>query len=255
MKSKVIFMVIFLIAFGFLFSVSQAEEQKSELFLIEDEIVKPSKIADLEAALKEMVAYSTQHKYPYPWYTYSDDNYHYYYVMPIKDYADITNIFKTWAELGEKVGDPWQAMMKKYLKAYEYVKLGVIRTRADLSYVPENPRLKSGEEVYIRWGFCYVQPDKVGEFEEIMKEWVALFKKKNIADGFDTFIGDLGTDMPFYFWAEYGKSPADFFSHSEKNMEIFGDEAMKLWMRTLALLRQFENIGGMFRPELSYMPK
>ncbi len=61
--------------------------------------------------------------------------------------------------------------------------------------------------------------------------------------------------MPFYFWAEYGKSPADFFSHSEKNMEIFGDEAMKLWMRTLALLRQFENIGGMFRPELSYMPK
>lgn len=256
MKSKVIFMVVLMMGFSSLFTASQAEEQKSELLLIEEEIVKPPKIVDLEAALKEMVAYSAQYKYPYPWYTYSNDNYVYYYVMPIKDLADINNIMKTWAELAEKVGkESWQATMKKYQGAYEYLKLGVVRTRPDLSYVPENPRLKPDEGVYIRWGLCYVKPAKVGEFEEIMKEWVELFKKKNLADGFNTFMGDLGTDNPYYFWAEYGKSPVDFFSQNEKNMAIFGDEAMQLWMKTLGLLRKFENVGGMFRPELSYIPE
>lgn len=255
MKSKAIFMVVLLMGFGFVFTAAQAEEQKPALLLIEEQVVKPAKIAELDASLKEMVAHSAQHNFQYGWETYSDDNYRYYYVIPIKDLTDISNIMKASAELGKKVGEPWQAMMNKYVGTYEYVKLGVIRTRPDLSYVPENPRLKPDEGVYIRWGMCYVKPDKVAEFEKIMKKWVALFKEKNIADGFNTFMGEMGTDNPFYFWAESGKSPADFFSHSEKAMEMIGEEAEPLWMKTMGVLRKFEGKGGMFRPELSYIPE
>ena len=145
--------------------------------------------------------------------------------------------------------------MSKYLGTYEYIKQGVIRTRPDLSYVPENPRLKPEEGVYIRWGQCYVKADKTREFEEIMKKWVALFKEKNIGGGFNTFMGEMGTDNPFYFWAEYGKSPADFYTWNEKESEMLGDELMPLWLKTLGLLRKFEGKGGMIRPELSYIPK
>ncbi len=255
MKSKVIFMVVFLMGFSLVFTASQAEEQKSALLLVEEQIVKPAKIAELEAALKEMVAYCVEHNFPYGWETYSDDNYRYYYVIPIKDLSDINNVMKASAELGKKVGEPWQTMMNKYVGTYEYVKMGVIRTRPDLSYVPEKPRLQPDEAVYIRWGMCYVKADKTAEFEEIMKKWVALFKKNNIVDGFNTFMGEMGTDNPFYFWAEYGKNPADFFSHSDKVMEILGDEAMPLWSKTLDLLRNYEGKGGLARPELSYIPK
>jgi len=255
MKSKVIFTAVFLLAFGSLFTLSQAEEQKSALLLVEEQIVKPAKIAELEASLKEMVAYCAEHNFPYGWETYSDDNYRYYYVIPIKDLTDINNIMKASAEFGKKVGEPWQAMMNKYVGTYEYVKLGVMRTRPDLSYVPEKPRLQPDEAVYIRWGMCYVKADKTVEFEEIMKKWVALFKEKNVGDGFNTFMGEMGTDNPFYFWAESGKSPADFFTWSEKIMEMIGEEAEPLWMKTMGVLRKFEGKGGMFRPELSYIPK
>jgi len=255
MKSKVILMVALLIGFGFVFTATQAGEQKSALLLIEEQIVKPAKIAELEAALKEMVAYCVEHNYPYSWMTYSDYNYRYCYVMPIKDLADIDTQMKAGAELGKKIGDPWKALMSEYLGNYEYTKLGVIRTRPDLSYIPENPRLKPDEAVYTRWGLCYVKADKTGEFEELMKKWVELFREKNIADGFNTFMGDLGTDNPFYFYAESGKSPEDFFTQNTKNMDMLGEEVEPLWMKTLGVLRKYESIGGMFRPELSYIPK
>jgi hypothetical protein len=255
MRSKVIFMVVLLMGFGFVFTAAQAEEQESALLFIEEQVVKPAKIAELEASLQEMVAYCNEHNFPYAWETYSDDNYRYYYVMPIKDLSDINNMMKATAELGKKVGEPWQAMMNKYQETYEHVKLGLIRTRPDLSYVPENPRLTPEEAAYIRWGMCYVKADKTVEFEEIMKEWVALFKEKNISGGFNTFMGEMGTDNPFYFYAEPAKSPADFFTWNEKAMEILGDESMTLWMKTLGLLRNYENKGGMLRPELSYLPK
>lgn len=255
MKSKVTFMVVFFVAFGFLFTASQAEEQKSELFMIEEQIAKPGKIVDLEASVKEMVAFAAQHNYQYGWRTYSDDNFRYYYLIPIKDLNDINNIMKTWAELAEKVGDPWQAVTKKYLKTYEYLKIGVIRMRPDLSYVPENPRLKPEEATYIRWGLAYVKTYKVEEFEEIMKKWVALFKEKNIDGGFNTYMGEMGTDNPFYFWAEFGKSPADFFTWNEKALEMLGEEVDPLWMKTLGVLRNYESKSGMFRPELSYIPE
>lgn len=255
MKSKIIFTVVLLMGLGFVFTAAQAEEQKSALLLVEEQIVKPAKIAELEDSLKEMVAFCVEHNYPYGWETISDDNYRYYYVMPIKGLADIDIQMKAGAELGKKVGEPWQALMKKYLGTYEYARLNVIRTRPDLSYVPENPRLQPDEGVYIRWGMCYVKADMTKEFEEIMKKWVVLFKEKNIGDGFNTFIGEMGTDNPFYFWIEKGKSPVDFFAHSEKAMETLGDEAMPLWMKTLSVLRNFESKGGMMRPELSYFPK
>ena len=88
-----------------------------------------------------------------------------------------------------------------------------------------------------------------------MKKWVTLFKEKNIEGGFNTYMGEMGTDNPFYFWAEFGKSAADFFTWNEKEFEMLGDEVMPLWMKTLGLLRNYESKGGMFRPELSYIPE
>jgi len=255
MRSKIVFTVVLLMGLGFVFAAAQAEKKEPALLLIEEQIVKPAKLAQLDASLKEMVAYCVEHDFPYGWTTYTDDNYRYYYVVPIQDLADIGNMMKASAELGKKAGDSWQGLMNEYQKTFEYTKTGIIRTRPDLSYVPENPRLKPGEGGYIRWGMCYVKADKVSEFEEIMKKWVALCKEKNIGDGFNTFMGEMGTDNPFYFWAESGKSPADFFIQSEKAMEIFGEEAMPLWTKTMEVLRSYENKGGLVRPELSYTPK
>lgn len=255
-KMKIFFLGSILLCLFSLTAITQAEEQKAKLYFLEEMVVKPCMISEHEAAIKEMVNYSAEHNYSYPWYAMSDDAFHYHYIIPLKSMADIDDVFKTWDELAGKVGDEkWQPMMKKYLQTFEYYKTCIVRHRPDLSYSPESPRLKSEEEKFVRWGFCRVKPDKQEEFEGVMKEWVALYKGKNIPDGFSTFMGYVGTEVPFYFWVESGKSAADFYTQGDKNMEILGEEAMTLWKKTASLIKKFRSLHTLYREELSYIPK
>jgi len=80
---------------------------------------------------------------------------------------------------------------------------------------------------------------------------VDLYKSKNISNGWNTFIGDIGTDMPFYFWTASGKSAADFWSQGEKETKILGEEeVMKLEQKDMALYRKYESKTGRPRPDL-----
>lgn len=256
-KVSVFLMVGLMVSLCTLTILAQAEEQKAQLFFVEEVVVKPSMLSVYEAAIKEMVAYSSNHKYQYPWYAYSTNDFHYYYVFPMENLSEIENIFKAWGEISKIVPEEQlQTMMKNYQGTYEYYKYGVFRQRPDLSYTPESPRLKPEEANFMYWGFCYLLPGKEKEFEENSKKWVDLYKSKNISNGWNTFIGDIGTDMPFYFWTASGKSAADFWSQGEKETKILGEEeVMKLEQKDMALYRKYESKTGRPRPDLSYIPK
>lgn len=234
----------------------QAEEKKAQLYFVEEIVIKPSMVDKYEAHTKEALELCEKYGIPFPFYAFTTDDFHYYFVWPIESYASLDSLFKSIGEWVVKMGDEnWQALVKSGEGTYEYMKWSIIRHKPDLSYKPEKPRLKPEEANFMVWIFCYIQPDKEREFEELCKEWVALYKRKNIPEKFDTYIGDIGTDMPFYFWEGRAKNAIDFYSQDEKEQEIFGGEHMELWSKTRATLRKFEFKTGWFRPDLSYMPK
>jgi hypothetical protein len=149
----------------------------------------------------------------------------------------------------------WPALMRSYHPTYEYSKYVLFRHKPDLSYKPEKPRLKPEEANFMIWTYCYVQPGKEREFEEICKDLVALYKRNNIPEEIHGYAGDIGTDMPLYLWTGRAKSAIDFYSQDEKEQEIFGKEHSMLWNKALSTLRKFEFKTGWFRPDLSYIPK
>jgi len=62
--------------------------------------------------------------------------------------------------------------------------------------------------------------------------------------------------MPLYFWVFAAKSLADFSSQDEKYVKMMGEDKVKaLQSKTSSLLRKWETKTGMFRPDLSYIPK
>jgi hypothetical protein len=70
------------------------------------------------------------------------------------------------------------------------------------------------------------------------------------------FVVESGAEMPFYFWAETGKSAADYWAESDKVIKKFGEEKhAELWNKFLATLRKFETKTGQPRPDLSNTPK
>jgi hypothetical protein len=235
---------------------AQTKEQKAQLFLVVEEVVKPPLVSEFEEVLKKEVALLAEHNFPYTCYIYNTDNYTYYYVWPVMDYADIGNLMNTWMEMVKKLGvERWQALNGRKGNTLESYKFGAIRHRPDLSYIQENPRFKPEEANFMDWLFCSVLPGKESEFEKICREWVKLDTEINRSDAYDVFLVEMGSEMPLYFWASKGINAADF----NKQQEVYGTKAPKkiteLRNRTMALCRKYDVKTGMYRPDLSYIPK
>ncbi len=237
-------------------ALAQAEEQEAQLYFIEDVVMKPSMVAKYEAVTKEIAPLCTQHKFPYPFYAFSTDDFHYYFVYPLENYADIDNLDKASEELGKKMGaDKWQAMMKRFVGTFESSLYSVIRYLPELSYIPEKPRLKPEEANFVFWEFFSIPVGKEKELAEICQEWIELYKSQKIADGWETYMGEIGIEMPIYIFIMRAKSAVDYYSQSEKIQKLLGEKYQELSAKWFAICRKLEFRTGRFRPDLSYMPE
>jgi hypothetical protein len=258
MKSKIsiVLVVSFVVILCSSTLLAQEKEQKEQLFNVDDYVVNPSMVDEFEAGLKEWVAICAKHKFPYFWNAYSTADFHFYFVWPVENYADIDNMYKAFDELEKKVGEEqMQTLLKRFEGTYEYFNSSMYYLIPERSYTPESPRLKPEEINYLRWGFYYLKPGKGGAFAENDKEWIALHKQKNIPDGYNIYVGDIGTDVPVVVLVTWGKNAADYFTQGAKNEKTLGEEAQALYKKEQALLRKYESKTGRPRPELSYIPE
>ncbi|HYA48835.1 MAG TPA: hypothetical protein VEG35_03965 [Burkholderiales bacterium] len=233
-----------------------AQEKKPQLYFIEEDVVKPAMVAQFEAVVKEVNATLFKaYGWPWPFQVYATDDFHYYFLYPFESLTEIDKGFSIWYGMIGKLGEQkWDALNRKMGDTTEYVKQGTVTLSPQLSYVPEKLPFKPEEAKFIYWGFCYVLPGKEMDFEAQLKKMVALYKAKNVPAGFKSWIGGIGTEMPFYFFSETGRSAADMFLTDEKVTKLVDPEATAIWKDMLKLMRKYEFKTGMPRPDLSYTP-
>lgn len=254
MKNKtVVFLAVGLFSVLFVLSgLTGAQERKSQLYSITEVVVKPAMAAKFEAGIKK----ENELGYPFPSEAYSTDDYYYYFLTPIENYAGIDAMNKAEGEWSAKIGQEYQALMKSVEGTFEYYRSGVIRFLPDLSYAPKKPRLKAEEQKFISWGYAYVEFGKEKEFADVCKQFIELNESAGTSTGWNMFVVESGAEMPFYFWAEAGKSAAEYYAENEKVMKKMGEEKFaELWNKCLATLRKYETKTGRPRPDLSNMPK
>jgi hypothetical protein len=256
MRSKVsiILVVGFVAGLLSLTALAQAEEQKPQLFVVWDDIVHPSKAMEYEAAMKAWITFNTKYKFPHPVTVYRTNDYHYYTLMPIEKFADIDDLEKHFSELGEEAEKEVEELGKLFAGTFESETFGVIALRTDLSYLPENQRVKTEDISFVWWIYYYIKTGKEKEAEKIAKEWQALYKNKGITDYFNVYQPSLWSDLPVMVAAGGALSAADYYSHLEKNIEKMGDEYLALTKKTMDACRKFEQRTGMILRELSYIP-
>jgi hypothetical protein len=233
-----------------------AQEKKPQLYFVEDYVVKPSMVPQFEATLKDALATVFKpYNWPWPMETYATEDFHYYFLYPLENIAEVDKVFAVSYEITAKFGEQkWDALNKKMGDATEYYKQATFTFSPEISYIPEKPRLKPEEEKFAYWGFCYVMPGREKEFEALFKKIVELCKSKKLTIQFNTFTGGIGTDAPLYFYTEFGRTIGDFFMTAEKTDKILGQDITDIWNKVLSLMRKYEFKTGLVRPDLSYAP-
>jgi hypothetical protein len=255
MRTKFIAVLLILLlgSFCVLPAIAQAQDQKPQLFYVYDFVVKPAMVSQFEAAVKREIELG----HPSPYNTFSTDDFHYYFVMPIQNFARIDSMEKADDEWSAKIGkEKLDALMKSYEGTFEYYKAGVIRFLPELSYAPKLTTPKPEEGNYMSWGFASVEFGKGKEFRDVLKQWVALYDSNKIPMGWNTFVGVMGVEIPLFIWAERAKSAAQYYADGDKATKTIGEaKVTELWNKTMAVCRKFESKTGWARPELSNKPK
>lgn len=254
MKNKAaVFLAVGLFSVFFVLSgMTGAQEQKAQLYSITEVVVKPAMAAKFEAGIKK----ENELGYPFPSEAYSTDDFYYYFLTPIENYAGIDAMNKAEGEWSAKIGQGYQALMKSVEGTFDYYRSGVVRFLPELSYAPKKPRLKPGEQNFLTWGFAYVEFGREKEFADVCRQFVDVSKSKDTSIGWNMYVVESGAELPFYFWAEGGKSAAEYHAENEKVMKKMGEEKFaELWGKAMATLRKYEAKTGRPRPDLSNMPK
>jgi hypothetical protein len=238
------------------FAGGEEGAEKPQMYCIYKEVVKPEKRQQYEEALKYMInefrEYQVDPEKIY-WHAVSGPELGYIYAMPIDGFAGMDQMQANWTEAIEILGkEKMDEMLAPIAEAMESISIFHSIKREDLSYMPENPRLKKEEIKYVHYGFYYTHPGKAEDLEAIAKEFAELYKRKGIDSGWTIFQGVTGSDLPVYVVAMGAKSAADYYTNRERIREQLGEEAKKLGEKVDATIRKMEYKEGMLRPDLSY---
>jgi hypothetical protein len=236
-------------------AVAAQDDEQPQMFFVHQEHVKPSMIGEYEAAAvdwMELMRGSEAAKGNIEYFAYSGPQVGFVYVVPIDDFSHFSEMGDAFDAVAEEVGAPWEEAGHRSDMAADHFESGFYVHRPDMSYEPANPRLSDGEARMVHWDFWYALPDKTDDLEAVAREFVELYKSKNIDTGWNVYQAITGGDLPLYVVAIQARSEADYYANEARLNDIVGEEAEKLGMKALKAARRVEPFVAWFRPDLSF---
>lgn len=239
-----------------LIAADVAAPAKPQLFLIHEELARPSMLREYESATTDLLGALTEKKADpkvFGMNLYMTPEFHYIYVVPMSNWATLDAFWPAFQAMGESLGkEKWASLMRRGNSAMESYNELVVMQRPDLSYQPENPRLKPEEQRFVHWAFYYLDAARADEAEQIAKDYASLFRSKNAGDGFVAYMAMSGPELPLLIIAVPAKSAADYYANDEKLMKSLATEIQPLAARAMAITRRYRTMDGYYRPDLSY---
>lgn len=257
MRILTMFSLLLLCGLFLITSPSFSQEMKDQLFLIHEETVNIDMWDKYESTSKEWVDLMNGAGLDLPYIQASQrDDGHYYYIIPIANYAEIDKMQGIFGSAIEKVGkDKWDKFMVENNSTIESSKDFIATRSAKYSYMPKNPRLKQDEVNFIHWMFFTYKMENRKEIMEIMTEWKKLYEEKDIKNGYTIWLIELGLDNNMIALTEGYKDGGDFYTSQMEDNALMEKEASALWAKMSQYITSIENKYGNPRPDLGYVKK
>jgi len=230
-----------------------AQDQQPVFDFVLTHQIKPDKVDVHNDAMKDLAAVCKKHGFSHPYSCYSANNFRWYLLSTMNSIGDLDGMFVEMGQMGEKATGEWQSINEREQESLESWTMAVYMSRPDLSYVPENPRLKEGEGNYVRWLVLRLKVvDNEEKINDILRRWAALYKRKGIRDGFWITVSVIENDMPVMVVVQHARDEADYYENAKHIHEQLGGESEALWKEFSQYVRSEEVINAHYVEEHSY---
>ena len=145
-------------------------------------------------------------------------------------------------------GDP-----DRILGVIDHIESEVRRTRPDLSYAAENPRMPFSEVRFFRSIEVYLRAGTQARYEEQLKALVALHERHGTQTSFFVSSAVQGSG-PSLRISIPARDAADFFAEYQAMEERLGEERQALLVEMNPLTRRLEWANRVVRRDLGYQP-
>ena len=258
MKRTLPVLLVLLLSIVAALPLAAADAPAPKIYVLHQEVVRPSMTAVYEETTKELIKLIQEHRSAAPTFHFNavaGDDFTYLYVTQLPDFTALDTIPKEFEATAKAVGEAkWGDLMKRNGQAVEYIRETILLEDPSLSYTPASPRLKPEEMAYFHYDLYYVQPGRETEADALAREFVELFRKKGIPDGYRLFRVLMGAEMPMIAVMFGARDAADYQAQDAKGRQILGPEGAALFQRAFSLSRRFESHNGWWRADLSLPP-
>lgn len=185
------------------------------------------------------------------WTAISVEDGRYVYVTPINNMADLDK--DPMGNLSEKMGeDALGEMFGKMNKCYDSHSDSVIHRIDDLSYMPEGYSTEGKN--HREYHFIYYAPKDGKAMREAMANVKALFKAKNIKNGYEVYHSGFGSEESYFMVSVAGKDDIEIAQGGLANRDAMGDEGQATMFNVIKLALRYDQVEAEIRPDLSYIP-
>jgi hypothetical protein len=241
--------LISVLCIGFFIQDAKAQEKTEFLWLMGEEVVKPAMVEQYYEVCKELAELCKAENFPYSYYVWVSQPFHYSISYPLGDMNDITKIEEAWDAIIEKWGEE---NFKRFQECIEIQNDKVMVGLMDLSYEPDPSPSSEEEANYCYWQEIAVKKGSEKAFEEVLKKAVGIMKEKEVE--LATYIGKgkTGYNQPVYLAWYFAKDQMDFLEQEKKFGEMVGDEWKQINGEIIKHIRGIKNVDFWYIKDLSY---
>jgi len=135
----------------------------------------------------------------------------------------------------------------------ENIESSIRRTRPDLSYLPDNPRIAIGDVGFIREINIYLPFGSRAEAARIITQVNALMRRHNIRNPFFVSMSVMGNG-PALRIVTPARDAADFYAENQRQAATLGAEWRALGRQMGSLATKIEFTNNIPRRDLGYNP-
>ncbi len=238
-------------------SATRAPQPEPKMALIIIDEVEPSNVIEYEQVVGEMIELLGANNVDPAKVGWSAivGEMGYTYVVPLEDgFASMSTMKADWEQATASLSENWKELTDRANKLVTSTSMHHSVWRTDLSYSPENPRIKGDEIGHVGYTFIYVKPGHQEHFETVCGEFASLYASHNIRQPWNVYQSITGEDLPLYVIGFPAKSALDLAQTRNDIHETINAEAEELFGTVMNMTRRFEHKEADVRRDLSYSP-